>query len=473
MKEGQAEQSVSSFFFCSTTPVSSFILESGSSAHMTANLNLSSFIDHSEKGVVHTLFGTEALNIKGIGDAKLEHENGSISLKKVLYVPQLAVSLLSVQSLVLDGHRVTFEMNSFTVVNSSGVKITGKYIGNLPTIEFFNQSHQSYFSQSKLLHKSLGHMSYHRLRQLLGLQVKDHKACEACAVAKVTKKILSHQTFSSLQTFQRDPSGFNSCTRYCSAIPVRSKSDVSETIAQVVSLEAKRLGYFPTVIHSDRGSEFINSHLLEFCNKHSIRARQSDAYTPQQNRLAERFKRTILESMCAIFQDTGLNKRLWNEIVKTISPYELFKGRNLPLEFFNPIGIRVSYLILPERHCAKLESYRILADDGRFVNTCHVKFLDFINNKRENTIDDSDLIILADDKIESPPEEKSSASINDIENNSELSDSEEGIASSLVPDVSRVLRERNSKVKPVKYTYLASDPVSYKMAMKSSENSKW
>ncbi|KNZ46783.1 hypothetical protein VP01_6959g1, partial [Puccinia sorghi] len=136
-----------------------------------------------------------------------------------------------------------------------------------------------------------------------------------------------------------------------------------------------------------------------------------------------------------------------------VSPYELFKGRNLPLEFFKPIGIRVSYLILPERHHAKLESkgllgtlvgfndelrsYQILADESQFVNTCHVKFLDFINNKRENTIDDSDLIILADDEIESPPEENSSASINNIDNNSESPDSEEGIYSSLVPDVPR------------------------------------
>ncbi|KNZ60670.1 hypothetical protein VP01_1520g1 [Puccinia sorghi] len=252
IKDGQAKQSVSSFFSAQSTPVSSFILDLGSLCTSTS---------------------------------------------------------------------FTFEINSFTIINSSGAKITGNHLGNLPTIKFFNPSHQSHFTQSKLLHKSLGH---------------DHKACEACTVAKVTKKSFHTKNSRASKPFEEIhmdlvgpifPSSrkghcylltvVDSCTRYCSVIPVKSKSDVSETISQAVSLEAKRLGYFPTVIHSDRSSEFINLHLTEFFNRHSIRARQSDAYTPQQSGLAESFNRTILESLRAIFQDTGLNKRLWNEIIKT------------------------------------------------------------------------------------------------------------------------------------------------------------
>lgn len=59
----------------------------------------------------------------------------------------------------------------------------------------------------------------------------------------------------------------DSCTRFCSAIPIKHKSDVSEVIAQAIGLEAKRIGYYPTMIHSDWSTEFINSHLLEFCTK--------------------------------------------------------------------------------------------------------------------------------------------------------------------------------------------------------------
>ncbi|KNZ61722.1 hypothetical protein VP01_1367g8 [Puccinia sorghi] len=169
-------------------------------------------------------------------------------------------------------------MNSFSITNSFGTKITGKYIENLPNIKFLNNNFQSYLSQSELLHKSLGHASYHRLRQRLGLQIKDFKTCEACAVAKVTKKSFHTRHSRASKPFEEIhldlvgpifPSSreghryfltvVNSCTSYCSAIPVRSKNEVSDTIAQVISLEAKRLGYFPTVIHSDCGSKFINS----------------------------------------------------------------------------------------------------------------------------------------------------------------------------------------------------------------------
>lgn len=128
---------------------------------------------------------------------------------------------------------------------------------------------------------------------------------------------------------------------------------------------------------------------MEFCNKNYIRAQQSDAYTPQQNGSAERFNQTILESMRAIFQDTGLNKRLWNKIIKTStltinqipahkskeSLYEMFKGRKLPLEFFKPVGNRVSYLILPKKHRTKLESKGLLGTLIVSMTSCdHIKF---------------------------------------------------------------------------------------------------
>ncbi|KNZ46165.1 hypothetical protein VP01_74g8 [Puccinia sorghi] len=52
----------------------------------------------------------------------------------------------------------------------------------------------------------------------------------------------------------------------------------------------------------------------------------------------------------------------------------------------------------------------------------------------------------------------------------EISESEE-VAASLVPE-GRVLRDRTIKVKPVKYSYLSSDPESFRMAMKSKDHIK-
>lgn len=391
---------------------------------MTSNLNLFEHLSLKEEGIVRTSSGAEELKIKGNGTIKLNNDSGKIVLHNVLYVPDLAVNLISVRSPVINGYSVKFEMNHFSITNTSGLTMSGKYVNNLPTLMFANVEHSSNLSSSEALHKSLGHVSYHRLRRRLGVAVNNCKPCKACALTKITKASFHSRHSRASKSFEEihldlvgpiSPSSreghkyfltiVDSFSRFCSAIPVRNKGEVTEVIAQAVGLEAKRIGYYPTVIHSDRGTEFINKNLMDFCNKNLISARQSDAYTPQQNGLAERFNRTLLESMRATLQDTGLNKRLWNEIIKTSalvlnqipshksksSPYKLFKGRSLPLSFFKPIGMKLTYYILPERSKSKtltkgemgsligfndeLRSYKVYGENGRIIDTKHVQFL--------------------------------------------------------------------------------------------------
>ncbi|KAI7952479.1 hypothetical protein MJO29_008110 [Puccinia striiformis f. sp. tritici] len=312
----------------------------------------------------------------------------------------------------------------------------------------------------------------------------------------------------------------DSCTRFCSAIPIKRKSDVPATISQAVNLEAKRIGYYPTVIHSDRGSEFINNQLLEYCNLHSIRTQQSNAYTPQQNGLAERFNRTILESLRAVLKDSRIRNDLWNEVVKSCSlilnqipahkskksPYELFKNRSLPLEFFKPLGNRLSYLIEPEVTGSKLSpkgelgrlvgynddlpSYQILSDNGCIIDTKSVQFLDHpptpydaSDNNVLEVLEDESQPNTADsgeeeDDYETALEESSTIdpsdqeSVSTVEEESDTNNDESAVINSLVPEP-RALRDRTTKVKPVKYSYLAGDPASFKAAMKSENRAAW
>jgi hypothetical protein len=115
--------------------------------------------------------------------------------------------------------------------------------------------------------------------------------------------------------------------------------------------------------------------MKEFCIQHLIWTRTSDPYTPQQNGLAKRHNRTILESLRTILKDSGFAHRYWSDIVKVSTltlnqipahkskkfPFELFKNRSIPIDFFRPIGNRVSYLILPQNSCPKenLELYLV------------------------------------------------------------------------------------------------------------------
>jgi transposase InsO family protein len=98
----------------------------------------------------------------------------------------------------------------------------------------------------------------------------------------------------------------DSNTCFVLAIPLVAKSDVVSALTRLLDVEAKQFGYHPSILHSDRGTEFINAELGEYCHRNVIRQRFSNAYTPQQNGLAERFNQTVLESLRTIILDSGL-----------------------------------------------------------------------------------------------------------------------------------------------------------------------
>ncbi|KNZ52391.1 hypothetical protein VP01_3598g1 [Puccinia sorghi] len=327
------------------------------------------------------------VEIKGIGTIKLSHENGNLFLHNFLFVPNLVVNLLSVGCLVLDDFNVQFLKNSFSISRNNNLLITGRYEGNLPCLTFLNLKEKSYLSAAEVLHKSMGHVSYHRLRQKLGIPLKNFGKCKACALGKITKASFKFKHQRAKRPFEelhldligpitpisREGERYiltvvESNTRYCSAIPITQKSNVYNTLATILNFEAKRFGYYPSILHSDRGGELLNSSMKEYCREHLIKQRYADPYTPQQNGLAEQHNRTIIESLRTILTDSKLSRRHWSDVFKVStltlnqipshrsskSPYKRFRGRTIPLDFFHPIGNPVSFLNEPKKSGSKL-----------------------------------------------------------------------------------------------------------------------
>ncbi|KAI7934024.1 hypothetical protein MJO29_016595 [Puccinia striiformis f. sp. tritici] len=546
---GRQESSVSSFHtsLSQTSPL--FILDSGSSAHMVSNFNLFYAINQTEVGIVRTSSGKDSLQIKGKGSINLINEHGSINLHNVLYVPDLIVNLLSIRCLVLDNYLVEFSKNSFSIFKYGQLKMNSHYTCNLPSLSFVNVKHQSHLSSAEILHKSLGHVSYHRIRHKLRIPLKIVNSCESCSVAKITKASFKNIHAPARRPFEElhldligpihPPSReghryiltvVDSHTRYCSGIPLKNKSDVPEVLSLLIDVEAKRFGHYPSVLHLDRGTEFINQKLQDYCKSHIIKSRTSDPYTPQQNGLAERHNRTILESMRTILKDSGLSQRFWSDIVKVStltlnqipshkskkSPFKLFKNRSLPLDYFHPIGNCVSYLILPHKSFSKLmpkgelgtligyndkiQSWKILNDSGKIIDTKHLRSRAGHCSPTQTRLDEDDFDIveeelpveletaiqdpLCEEQLELSHDEntgESGVKIEDPETDHSDSeslssnDSDIEVMESLIPNPAptQVLRDRTSKVKPVKYSCLTTDPASFKKAMNSSDHSLW
>ncbi|GJU83701.1 putative ribonuclease H-like domain-containing protein [Tanacetum coccineum] len=106
----------------------------------------------------------------------------------------------------------------------------------------------------------------------------------------------------------------------------------------------------------DNGTEFKNTEMNQFCEMKGILRQYSVAITPQQNRVAERRNRTLIEAARTMLADSKLPITFWAEAVNTAcyvqnkvlvvkphnkTPYELFHGRTPTLSFMRPFGCPV------------------------------------------------------------------------------------------------------------------------------------
>nr|GEV78513.1 putative ribonuclease H-like domain-containing protein [Tanacetum cinerariifolium] len=106
-------------------------------------------------------------------------------------------------------------------------------------------------------------------------------------------------------------------------------------------------------IRCDNGTEFKNRIMNEFYKIKGIRREFSVARTPQQNGVAERKNRTLIEAARTMLADSKLPTIFWTEAVNTAcydqnrvlvikphnkTPYELFLDRKPALSFMRPFG---------------------------------------------------------------------------------------------------------------------------------------
>lgn len=235
-------------------------------------------LDETERGMINTSCGANTLEIKGKGSVSLNFFKKPVILHDVLLAPKITVNLISLHRLLLDNCKVNFDLNQFVITKDNETSLSGNYHNNLPVVKLEPVKHQSHLILAEKLHKSLGHVSYSRIRNKLGIPVKPPEICRACAVSKVTCSSYKHRSSRASRPFEElhldligpiSPASregdryiltvVDSITRYCSATPINQKSDIINILSSILDFEAKRFGYYPSVLHSDRGGEFINS----------------------------------------------------------------------------------------------------------------------------------------------------------------------------------------------------------------------
>ncbi|GJW69014.1 putative ribonuclease H-like domain-containing protein [Tanacetum coccineum] len=115
-----------------------------------------------------------------------------------------------------------------------------------------------------------------------------------------------------------------------------TKDETSEILKTFITGIENLIDLRVKVIRCDNGTEFKNRVMNQFCEMKGIKREFSVARTPQQNGVAERKNRTLIEAA----------RTMLVLVIKphNKTPYELFLGRKPALSFMRPFGCPVTIL---------------------------------------------------------------------------------------------------------------------------------
>ncbi|GJU18861.1 ribonuclease H-like domain-containing protein [Tanacetum coccineum] len=242
--------------------------------------------------------------------------------------------------------------------------------------------------ESMLWHRRLGHINFKNINKLVkdnlvrGLPIKrfeNDQTCVACLKGKqhrasckskvlnpITKPLfmlhmdLFGPTFvSSLMHKKYCLVVTDDYSRFTWVFFLTTKDETSEILKRFIKEIENLVDKKVKIIRSDNGTEFKNKVMDDFCREKGIKREYSVARTPQQNGVAERRNRTLIEAARTMLADSKLPTIFWAEAVSTAcyvqnrvlvvkphnkTPYELFRGFKPTLSFMRPFGCHVTIL---------------------------------------------------------------------------------------------------------------------------------
>jgi hypothetical protein len=128
---------------------------------------------------------------------------------------------------------------------------------------------------------------------------------------------------------------------------LKDKKSVQETLPYAIVRFQRQSGYQVKAIRTDRGTEYKGQFSV-FLKKKGIVHQRSSPYTPEQNGLAERYNRPLIERTRALLLHFNLPTILWGEAIVTASYLINFvpmRGSSkTPWELFYDVKPSNSYL---------------------------------------------------------------------------------------------------------------------------------
>lgn len=473
-----------------------WLVDSGASCHMGNNLEFQDFKVFEDEVMIAN---GNVIKSVGKGNVPVIFSNGDdATVTNVLKVPGLAANLLSIRQIVKTGKQVIFNSSGCKIISDDGLvfatasDIDGAY--RLDTKKRCNLTQQNH---AKLWHRRFGHINFRDLCKLkndlvIGVEFSgEFDKCRECVLGKAHRKSFSSsgsKTSEILELIHTDVCGpmqvtsLGGCLYFVTFIDdfskkvfvyfLKYKNEVVAIFKKFKNYVENQTGKKIRNLRSDNGTEYENKQMDLICEEFGIHHQFSLPYTPEQNGVAERFNRTLVEKCRCMLADSKLSKQFWAEAVNTscyisnISPHsglvstpeEIWSGRKPSVRHLRVFGC-TAYIHIPKQKRRKLDlksekaifvgysskskGYRLLNSHRKLVESRDVEFFEDLtedlglNLLRESTVSDYQFYTVTMDNVNSAenqvveriPDDSDTSIVDDHfvsfdENNSEESEQE-------------------------------------------------
>ncbi|KAK3019997.1 hypothetical protein RJ639_003345 [Escallonia herrerae] len=295
-------------------------VDSGASIHCTPHRDCFRDYVHGDYG--HVTVGNEyRCSIVGKGKVKIKLSNGgTLVLKDVKHIPKLQKNLISISGLDHEGYFVAFGEKQWKVIKGSIVVARGERVGTLYTLS----------GGMRILH------SNNALPRMKNIQLDFYEGCAYGKQKRVSfrrdgkeKKIerleLVHTDVCGPTTVKSLGGNFyfvsftDDASRKTWIYAIRQKSDVYHTFKKWKVLVENETGNKIKCLKSDNGGEYRDGEFQEYCSNNGIRLIRTVKRRPQENGLAERMNRTIMERARCMRIHADLPLQFWAAAISPLS----------------------------------------------------------------------------------------------------------------------------------------------------------
>lgn len=353
------QQNINSIHFLNSFKSTNlWIADSGASSHIANNREM--FTDFIPRKSTLNVAGGLTASVEGIGTVQMQSNfDGKLKFFKllnVLYVPSTCHCLMSGSKLDQAGGESWYGNKTCKFINARGeIMVTGYLDGNLYKLKaraVLNENTiTAYTVVSPVLswseaHRRLGHISLSSLKLLFnkrlveGIVIDNQQPipqalpCESCIAAKAHRPPFSLKATRHSKQFgdltrsdvwgspniTKTPGGnqyfilfIDDFTRYVTVKLMRDKASVKQKLMNYCNFVNTQYGRWPKEFRADNAAEFEGTRA--WMEERGIELKTSAPYSPQQNGVAERMNRTILDLARAMRFEKSLPETLWGETV--------------------------------------------------------------------------------------------------------------------------------------------------------------